>query len=55
MNLIVYYPTTVEAKQELARRVSEVHGKAVLQELNDLPQDNELKLRLLDTIKLEFK
>lgn len=54
MNLIVYQPTDTAAKEMLAKRVSEVHGRAVMQTINDLPQGNELKLKLLDEIKEGF-
>lgn len=54
MKIIVHYPTTAEGKRELARRVSEVHGRAVLQKINDLPLDNGQKLKLLEEIKQEF-
>lgn len=50
INLIVYYPKTEDGKEELARRVSDVHAAAVSQRLKALNCPTDQKLELLDAI-----
>jgi len=50
VNLIVYYPKTEEGKEELARRVSDVHASAVTQRLKSLNCSTQQKLDLLDAV-----
>lgn len=54
MNVIVHYPTQSQGKEELAKRVSEVHARAIVAKLKDLPLDNKSKLKLLVEIQEEF-
>lgn len=44
MNLIVHYPTSSKSKEELARRVSEIHSRAVVNYISNLPIANQEKL-----------
>lgn len=50
INLIVYYPKTEEGKEELARRVSDVHADSVIQRLKALKCPTKQKLELLDAV-----
>ena len=50
INLIVYYPKTEEGKEELARRVSDVHAASVNQRLKSLKCPTSQKLELLDAV-----
>ena len=50
INLIVYYPKTEEGKEELARRVSDVHVAAVNQRLKSLNCPTNQKLELLEAV-----
>lgn len=50
INLIVYYPKTEEGKEELAKRVSDVHAAAVTQRLKSLNCPTQQKLDLLDAV-----
>ena len=50
INLIVYYPKTEEGKEELARRVSDVHAASVNQRLKSLKCPTSQKLALLDAV-----
>lgn len=50
INLIVYYPKTEEGKEELARRVSDVHATTVNQRLKSLNCPTYQKLELLDAV-----
>jgi len=50
VNLIVYYPKTKEGKEELARRVSDVHAVAVTQRIKALNCPTSQKLELLDAV-----
>lgn len=50
INLIVYYPKTEAGKEELARRVSDVHATAVNQRLKSLNCPTSQKLELLDAV-----
>lgn len=50
VNVIVYYPKTEEGKEELARRVAEVHADAVVRRLKSLNCPNRQKLQLLDAV-----
>ena len=50
INLIVYYPKTEEGKEELARRVSDVHAAAVTQRIKSLNCPTSQKLALLDAV-----
>lgn len=50
VNLIVYCPKTEEGKDELARRISDVHASAVNQRLKSLNCPMKQKLDLLDAV-----
>lgn len=50
INLIVYYPKNKEGKEELARRVSDIHAAAVNQRLKSLNCPTNQKLDLLDAV-----
>ena len=50
VNLIVYHPNTEAGKEELARRVADVHAAAVNQRLKSLNCPNGQKLALLDSV-----
>ena len=50
INVIVYYPKTEEGKEELARRVSDVHAAAVNQRLKSLNCPTSQKQELLDAV-----
>ena len=50
INPIVYYPKTEEGKEELARRVSDVHAASVNQRLKSLKCPTSQKLELLDAV-----
>lgn len=50
VHIIIYYPTSANGKQELARRVSEVHASAINQRLKSLNCPTQQKLDLLDVI-----
>lgn len=50
INLIVYYPRTDEGKEELARRVSDIHAAAVNQRLKSLNCPTSQKQELLDAV-----
>lgn len=50
INLIVYYPKTKEGKEELAKRVSDVHAAAVDQRLRSLNCPTSQKLDLLNAV-----
>ena len=50
VNVIVYYPKTEEGKEELARRVADVHAASVNQRLKSLNCPTSQKLALLDAV-----
>lgn len=50
INVIVYYPKTEEGKEELARRVSDVHAATVNQWLKSLNCPTQQKHELLDAV-----
>ncbi len=50
INLIVYYPKNKEGKEELARRVSDIHAAAVNQRLKSLNCPTSQKQDLLDAV-----
>ncbi len=50
VNVIVYYPKTEEGKDELARRVADVHASAVTQCIKSLNCPDRQKLELLDAV-----
>jgi len=50
INVIVYFPKTEEGKEELARRVSDVHAAAVNQRLKALNCPTQQKQELLDAV-----
>lgn len=50
VNMIVYYPQTEKGKEELARRVAEVHADAVVRRLKSLNCPTRQKLELLDAV-----
>lgn len=54
MNIIVHYPKKTNAKEELARRVAEVHGRAVTEKILSLNWEEEDKLKLIQELRLNF-
>ena len=50
VNVIVYYPKTEEGKEELARRVADVHAAAVNQRLKSLNCPTSQKRARLDAV-----
>ena len=50
INVIVYFPKTEEGKEELARRVSDVHAAAVNLRLKSLNCPTQQKQELLDAV-----
>ncbi len=50
INLIVHYPKTEEGREELAKRVSDVHAAAVIRRINALNCPTSQKLELLDAV-----
>ena len=50
IELIVHYPETEEGKQELARRISEVHADYVTSTINKLNCSVKQKLELLQAV-----
>lgn len=55
MNIKVYYPSSPEGKDELARRVASVHADIVVQYINRLPCSAEQKLALIEATAAEKK
>ena len=59
IKVIVHYPKTEEGKQELARRVADVHADFVISSINKLNCPIKQKLELLqaviDTTKGTYK
>ena len=55
VQVIVYYPKTETGKQELAKRVADVHAASVIQRLKALNcptrQKQELLEAVIDTVK----
>lgn len=47
MKVITYFPTTVEAKDDLSKRVAVVHARAVVDYVKNLPVSSELQGKLL--------
>ena len=47
---IVYYPKTAEGREELAKRVSDVHAATVTQRIKSLNCPTGQKLELLDAV-----
>ena len=50
INVIMYFPKTEKGKEELAKRVAEVHAAAVNQRLKELNCPTRQKLELLDAV-----
>ena len=50
VKVIVYYPKTETGKQELAKRVADVHAASVIQRLKALNCPTTQKQELLDSI-----
>ena len=50
INLIVHYPKTDAGREELAKRVAEVHASAVTHRIKALTCPTSQKLELLDAI-----
>lgn len=50
VNVIFYYPKTKAGKEELARRVAEVHADAVIRRIKALNCPTSQKLELLDAV-----
>lgn len=55
INVIFHFPTTEEGKEELAKRVADVHAACVNQRLKELTCPNYQKLELLDAVILTVK
>lgn len=55
VNLNVYYPKTEEGREELAKRVSDVHAAAVTQRLKSLNCPISQKMELLDAVIITAK
>lgn len=50
VNVILYYPKTETGKEELARRVSDVHAAVVARQIKALHCPTAQKLQLLDAV-----
>ncbi len=50
VNVIVYYPKTEEGKDDLARRVADVHASTVTQRIKSLNCPDRQKLELLNAV-----
>lgn len=50
VNVIFYYPKTEAGKEELARRVAEVHADAVIRRIKELNCPTSQKLKLLEAV-----
>ena len=50
VKMIVYYPKTETGKQELAKRVADIHAVSVMQRLKALNYPTCQKQKLLDSI-----
>ena len=50
VNVIVHYPKTEAGKEELAKRVADVHATAVIQRLKRLNCPTHQKQALLDAV-----
>ena len=55
INLIVHYPKTAEGREELAKRVADVHASAVTQRIKSLHCPTSQKLELLDAVIADAK
>jgi len=55
MNIIVHYPESEEAKQELAKRVAIVHAQAIVQRVKSLSCPLTQKIALLDAVIEKIK
>lgn len=54
MNIIVHYPTKAEAKEQLAKRVSEAHCRAVVDKVLKLSIERQEKIRYLEEIQTNY-
>lgn len=50
VNVIVYHPKTEEGKEELAKRVANIHAASVIQRLKALNCPTSQKLELLAAV-----
>ena len=50
VNIIVYHPKTEEGKEELSKRVADVHATSVIQRLKALNCPTSQKQELLDAV-----
>ena len=50
VNVIVYHPKTAEGKEELAKRVADVHADLVIRRLKALNCPTHQKQELLDAV-----
>ena len=50
INVIMHFPSTEDGKEELARRVSDVHAAAVIQRIKELNCPTQQKLDLLEAV-----
>ncbi len=55
ISLIIYYPKTEEGRENLAKRVSDVHASAITQRIKSLNCPTSQKLKLLDAIMEDVK
>lgn len=54
MKVIVHYPTDEKAKEELKKRVAEVHSDHVISYIRKQPWTNEQKLAMLNAIVKKY-
>lgn len=54
LNIIVHQPLSVDAKEELSKRVADCHIRAVLDKITKLPVDSREKLSYLQKIERSF-
>ena len=50
VNLVVHFPSTEAARQELSKRVAQVHAESVITYIKRLNCPADQKLQLLNTI-----
>lgn len=50
MKIIVHYPSDEKAKEELKKRVAEVHSDCVVSYIKKQPWTKEQKLLMIDTL-----
>jgi len=50
MKIIVHYPTSDKGREELAKRVAQIHAETAMQYIGKLSCSNEQKTALIDAI-----